>query len=114
MLATTPGCFRLTADQVCANRLLGSPARHIMLYGGSRSGKTFLIVRAIVMRALAHRSRHACLRYRFNHIKASIVYDTLPKVMALCFPGVAEHSRLDRASSRCSTRSSSRITARST
>src|SRR5215213_6676566 len=68
-----------------------------MLYGGSRSGKTFLIVRAIVTRALAHQSRHACLRYRFNHIKASIVYDTLPKVMALCFPGVAEHSRLDRS-----------------
>jgi phage terminase large subunit-like protein len=96
-LVTTPGSFKLTPDQVCANGLLGSAARHIMLYGGSRSGKTFLIVRAIVTRALAHKSRHACLRYRFNHIKASIVYDTLPKVMALCFPGVAAHSRLDRS-----------------
>lgn len=67
-----------------------------MLYGGSRSGKTFLIVRAIVTRALAHKSRHVCLRYRFNHIKASIILDTLPKVMELCFPGVAQHCKLDR------------------
>ncbi|TGR84543.1 DNA packaging protein [Mesorhizobium sp. M2D.F.Ca.ET.223.01.1.1] len=67
-----------------------------MAYGGSRSGKTFGFVRAILIRALAHRSRHAILRYRFNHIKASIVYDTLPKVMELCFPGVADRSKLDK------------------
>jgi predicted phage terminase large subunit-like protein len=68
-----------------------------MLYGGSRSGKTFLIMRAMALRALAHVSRHAVLRYRFNHVKASIVYDTLPKVMALCFPGVDEHCHLDKS-----------------
>lgn len=33
-------------------------------------------------------SRHAILRFRFNHLKASIIADTLPKVMELCFPGV--------------------------
>ena len=61
----------------------------IMLFGGSRSGKTFIIVRAIVIRALAAAgSRHAILRFRFNHVKASIVRDTFPKVMTLCFPGV--------------------------
>ena len=92
-----PDSFKLTADQEKANRLLGSDARHIMLYGGSRSGKTFLIMRAILTRALAHQSRHACLRYRFNHIKASVVYDTLPKVMDKCFPGVAEHCHLDKS-----------------
>lgn len=60
-----------------------------MLFGGSRSGKTFLIVRAIVIRALkSPGSRHAMLRFRFNAIKASIVFDTFPKVMSLCFPGV--------------------------
>lgn len=93
----TPGSFSLTPKQIEANRLLGSAATHSMLYGGSRSGKTFLIMRAIVMRALAHKSRHACLRYRFNHIKASIIYDTLPKVMELCFPGVADHCKLDKS-----------------
>lgn len=93
----TPASFSLTPKQTEANRLLGSAATHSMLYGGSRSGKTFLIMRAIVTRALAHKSRHACLRYRFNHIKASIIYDTLPKVMDLCFPGVAEHCKLDKS-----------------
>lgn len=80
--------FRLTRKQDEANRLLASPARHIMLFGGSRSGKTFLIVRAIVVRALkAPGSRHISLRFRFGHIKSSIIYDTFPKVMKLCFPG---------------------------
>lgn len=36
------------------------------------------------------------LRYRFNHIKASIILDTLPKVMELCFPGTAAHCHLDK------------------
>jgi predicted phage terminase large subunit-like protein len=87
---------RLTRKQELANGLLGSDATHCMLYGGSRSGKTFLLTRALLTRALAHKSRHAMLRYRFNHIKASIIYDTLPKVLEACFPGVADRSRLDK------------------
>ncbi|RVH21654.1 DNA packaging protein [Sinorhizobium meliloti] len=75
---------------------MGSAATHVMAYGGSRSGKTFGFVRGVLVRALAHKSRHAMLRYRFNHIKASIIYDTLPKVLELCFPGVAEHCKLDK------------------
>lgn len=93
----TLSLFKLTEKQIEANRLLGSGAVHIMLYGGARSGKSLLIIRAIVIRALAHQSRHAILRYRFNHLKGSIVYDTLPKCMELCFPGVAQHCRLDKS-----------------
>lgn len=79
----------LTEKQREANRLLGSGARHIMLYGGSRSGKTFLLCRAIAVRALkAPGSRHAIIRFRFNHVKTTIGYDTFPKMMELCFPGV--------------------------
>lgn len=60
-----------------------------MLFGGSRSGKTFLLVRNLCFRALkAPKSRHAALRFRFNAIKSSIVLDTFPKVMELAFPGV--------------------------
>jgi predicted phage terminase large subunit-like protein len=88
--------FQLTAKQKAQVDLIASDATHIMAYGGSRSGKTFGFVRAVVIRALAHKSRHAMLRYRFNHIKASIVLDTLPKVMELCFPGVAEKCKLDK------------------
>lgn len=69
--------------------MLAGDATHCMLFGGSRSGKTFLLVRNVIMRALkAPNSRHAILRFRFNAIKASVVLDTFPKVMRLAFPGV--------------------------
>ena len=83
--ATTPN-FSLTDRQVEANRLLGSNATHIMLRGGSRSGKTFLICRAIAVRALRKTSSHAILRFKRDHLKQSVVMDTWPKMWRLCFP----------------------------
>lgn len=81
--------FKLTDRQEQAMAILSGSATHGMLFGGSRSGKTFLFVRNVVLRALkSRRSRHAILRYRFNHIKASIILDTFPKVMQICFPGI--------------------------
>lgn len=81
--------MKLTARQIEANALLQTPAKHILLDGGSRSGKTALFVRAICHRAIkAPRSRHAILRFRFSHVKESIGMDTLPKVMRSCFPQV--------------------------
>lgn len=81
--------FKLTARQEEAQSILAGPATHGMLYGGSRSGKTFLHTRNTVFRALkAPDSRHAILRFRFNHLKASVILDTFPKVMKLCFPGI--------------------------
>jgi predicted phage terminase large subunit-like protein len=80
--------FKLTAKQLDANRILGGSARNFLLYGGSRSGKTFLAVRAQVIRRLKVESRGAALRFRFNHIKESLCLDTFPKVMKLCFPDV--------------------------
>lgn len=87
--------FSLTARQREAQAVLAGDAKHLMLFGGSRSGKTFLLVRNVVMRALkAPESRHVIFRYRFNAIKASIIADTFPKVMRLAFPGVSY--KLDR------------------
>ena len=81
--------FKLNARQGLAQEVLASSATHLMLFGGSRSGKTFLLVRNLVMRALkAPNSRHVALRFRFNAIKSSIVMDTFPKVMKIAFPGV--------------------------
>ncbi len=37
------------------------------------------------------------LRKHFNHVKQSIWYDTLPKVMDLCFPGLAPMCKLNRS-----------------
>lgn len=80
---------KLTAKQISANALLAGDATHIMLFGGSRSGKTFVLVRAVCARAIkAPESRHAIVRFRFNAVKNSIVLDTFPKVMKLCFPDV--------------------------
>lgn len=81
--------MRFTERQQEAQRVIAGDATYLMLFGGSRSGKTFLHVRNTIFRALkAPNSRHAALRFRFNAIKSSIVLDTFPKVMRLAFPGV--------------------------
>ena len=89
--------FHLTAKQEQAQEILNGHAQHILLAGGSRSGKTLLIVRKIVQRALkAPGSRHGILRFRFGHVKQSVVHDTFPRTMELCFPGVkADVNRSD-------------------
>lgn len=87
--------FRLTEKQREAQALVAGIAEHILLYGGSRSAKTFLIVHMTVFRALAaSHSRHAMLRFRMNAIKMSIIADTMPKVMRLAFPEI--EFRLDK------------------
>lgn len=81
--------MKLNPKQAEAQVILAGDATHIMLFGGSRSGKTFLLTRNVVMRAMkAPNSRHCILRFRFNHVKNSVVLDTFPKVMSICFPGV--------------------------
>ena len=72
-----------TPRQVEAWALLTDPANtDIMLYGGARSGKTYLFLAAIVLRALEHPgSRHLVARLRFSHAKVSIWLDTLPKIL---------------------------------
>jgi len=83
-----PG-FALTTRQHDAIEHFAGDAMFILLFGGSRSTKTFTALRNVVTRALmAPGSRHAVLRFRLAHIKSSVVYDTFPKMMKLCFPGV--------------------------
>ena len=83
---------KLTDVQRRAVKLMGGKARHIMLFGGGRSGKTFALVRAIVIRALrAGDSRHLIARYRFAHVKQHVALDTFPAVMKKCFSGVPFH-----------------------
>jgi hypothetical protein len=89
--------FKLTPAQDKARDVLISDAMYIAIAGGSRSGKTFLLVRQVMMRAFrSPGSRHAIFRFRFNAVKQSIVLETLPKVFDLCFPGVWEHCTLDK------------------
>ena len=87
--SSTADRFALTAKQLEMRDLLAGTATHCLIYGGSRSGKTFLLVRNTVVRACrASNSRHAVLRWRANHVRASVWRDTLPKVMRLAFPGL--------------------------
>ncbi len=84
--------MQLTEKQEAARKVLAGNARHILLAGGSRSGKTFLLVKSMIERALkAPASRHAILRYRFSHVHQSIVLDTWPTVMSVAFPGLSCH-----------------------
>lgn len=81
--------MKLTQRQEAAVKLLAGGAQHVMLFGGSRSGKTFLLTLATCVRAIkAPGSRHAILRFRFNAVKASVILDTFPKVMAAAFPQI--------------------------
>ena len=81
--------FKKTPDQVKATQLLAGPYKWIMLHGGSRSGKTFILIRAMCIRAMkVAGSRHIIFRFRFNHVKQSVFMETLPKVLQVCFPDV--------------------------
>jgi len=70
--------FKPTAVQRNALALLKSGAKHILLFGGSRSGKTTVIVMAIIFRALCYAgSRHLICRYRAKDAKSSVLRETL-------------------------------------
>lgn len=79
--------FDLTHKQYEAIDLLVSDAKNIMCYGGSRSGKTFLLTYAIFVRAaLEPESRHCILRSAFAHAIQSIWLDTIPKMLQIALP----------------------------
>jgi PBSX family phage terminase large subunit len=81
--------FQKTEKQKEAIRLLGSEAKYTLLYGGSRSGKSFIIIYTMIIRALKEAgSRQLICRFAFNHAKQSLWHDTIPKCLKLCFPGV--------------------------
>lgn len=83
--------FIKTAIQKAAVKLFSVPGvKEFLLLGGSRSGKTFIIIYCIIVIASKFAgSRHLIARFRFNHAKASIWKDTLPKVLKICFPELA-------------------------
>lgn len=78
--------FKLTAKQSQALDVFTSNAKDIMLYGGSRSGKTIFTTWCIFVRASLHKSRHLIVRDKFNHAKRSLWLDTIPKLLKIAFP----------------------------
>ena len=74
----TAAAFKPTAIQEKALALLKSGAKHILLFGGSRSGKTTVLVMAIIWRAVRYRgSRHLICRYRAKDARSSVLRETL-------------------------------------
>lgn len=89
--------FKYSKAQQEALAMLGSGARFCLLYGGSRSGKTFVLCCALVIRALkGPGSRHAVIRRHFNGVRSAVGNDTMPKALRIRFPGLEyEYSKTD-------------------
>lgn len=89
--------FSYTPAQLAALKLIGSGPHNIMLFGGSRSGKTFTFCAALAVRCLkAPGSRHAVIRRYFSGVRSSVGMDTMPKVLRLRFPDLEwKYSRSD-------------------
>ena len=88
MLDTTP-TFDLTVKQKEIRAVFATGAKFFLVYGGSRSGKTFFIIYAIITRMLkAPGSRHVVFRNDGVDAKQSIGNETVPAVLALAYPGL--------------------------
>lgn len=81
--------FTLTEKQCEVRRTFSLGHKYLLVYGGSRSGKTFFIVYAIIVRMLkAPGSRHVIFRQDGADAKKSIAKETVPDVLNLAFPGL--------------------------
>jgi phage terminase large subunit-like protein len=81
--------FELTPKQAEVRNILAGPERHNLVYGGSRSGKTFLLCYVIATRAISSpNSRHLIARKQNVDVRQSVMMDTWPTMMRLAYPGV--------------------------
>jgi phage terminase large subunit-like protein len=63
--------------------------RHVLIYGGSRSGKTYMIIYSLILRALlAPRSAHLVARLHHNAVRMTILLTTFADVMRHRFPQI--------------------------
>lgn len=77
--------FRWTKTQEQALELV-KQHKFVLLFGGSRSGKTFVLVNKVVARALKEpKSRHVIFRQHRKDLKESIWLDTFVKALELNF-----------------------------
>ena len=80
---------RNCGQQRARDELLTVGRRFCLIYGGSRSGKTFELVGTIIERALfAPGSRHLIVRQEGTSAKRAIVKGTWREVMKLRWPGL--------------------------
>lgn len=83
----TAHTFELTTKQKEVRSVFATAAKYFLVYGGSRSGKTFFIIYAIITRMLkAPGSRHVVFRQDGVDAKQSIGNETVPAVVSLAYP----------------------------
>jgi phage terminase large subunit len=81
--------FEFTEKQCEAIELLKGTQRHTCTVGGARSGKTFVLVYATMLRAIEHaNSRHGIFRLTANSVRHSITRDTLMAFHRLTCPNI--------------------------
>jgi len=81
--------FKKNSGQVRAIKLLCDKSRYNMLYGSSRSGKSFICAYALFVRAFkAPGSRHAIVRRYLTNVRRSMWDGTLQDIIKLKFPDV--------------------------
>ena len=81
--------FELSDKQLEVRNVLAGPERHNLVYGGSRSGKTFLLCYAIATRGLsAPNSRHLIARLHNIDVRQAVLMDTWPTMMRKAYPQV--------------------------
>jgi PBSX family phage terminase large subunit len=74
----TTTLFKPTTIQKKALALIKGRAKHILLFGGSRSGKTTVLAMVIVFRAICFAgSRHLICRLRAKDARSSVLRETL-------------------------------------
>lgn len=66
-----------------------------LLEGGSRSGKTLILLFVIIVRCLLVPSRHLVTRFRFSHAKQAICYETMPKLLKIL--GIEKKVKLNKS-----------------
>src|SRR5690606_12421769 len=85
--------FKKNAGQIRATEHIKKPeVKELLLAAGSRSGKTFFFIYVMILIAVKFPgSRQLIARRYFSHAKGSIWLDTLPKVLTVCFPELAQN-----------------------
>ena len=79
--------FKKTDTQTEAiKRIAESSASNIMLYGGSRSGKSAIATYILIVRACKCKSNHIIVRNTFSAAKMSMFLGTVPEMLHLAFP----------------------------
>jgi phage terminase large subunit len=90
--------FKLIKSQIEAVKVLSNENyRTVLLYGGARSSKTFLLVYLSILRASkAAGSEHLIIRRSFNALKRSVIEQTYPKVLSLCFENLKAYINFNK------------------